>query len=52
MTPPAATTPIHELDEAPAEPRVQARVPGMLLPFDLVLALATLALCAASGRTP
>src|SRR5512132_2680951 len=48
MTPPAVTTPIHELDEAPAEARVQTRVPGMALPFDLVLALTTLALCAVS----
>jgi rod shape determining protein RodA len=46
--PPAVSTPIHELDEAPAEARVQTRVPGMMLPFDLVLALATLALCATS----
>ena len=48
MTSPVVSTPIHELDEAPAEPRVQTRVPGMALPFDLVLLLATLALCAAS----
>jgi rod shape determining protein RodA len=44
--PPALSTPIREVDEAPPEP--STRVRGMLLPFDAILALGVIALCICS----
>jgi rod shape determining protein RodA len=47
MTPaPALSTPIREVDEPEVVPTTRA--PGMLLPFDAILALAVVALCVCS----
>ena len=44
--PPAMSTAIREVDEAPAQPGTRVR--GMLLPFDGILALGVVALCICS----
>ena len=46
MTPPAVSTPIHDVDDVPVA--APARTVGLTLPFDPILLLAVLALCAVS----
>jgi rod shape determining protein RodA len=46
MTPPSISTPIHDVDDVPAASAV--RPMGLSLPFDPILLLAVLGLCAAS----
>jgi rod shape determining protein RodA len=46
MTPPSISTPIHDVDDVPAASA--ARPMGLTLPFDPILLLAVLGLCAAS----
>jgi rod shape determining protein RodA len=46
MTPPAVTTPIRDVDDVPVAST--ARATGLMLPFDPILLLAVLGLCAAS----
>jgi rod shape determining protein RodA len=46
MTPPSISTPIHDVDDVPAASR--ARPMALTLPFDPILVLAVIGLCAAS----
>jgi rod shape determining protein RodA len=49
MSPPAVTTPIRDVDDVPVASA--ARPAGLMLPFDPILLLAVLGLCAASLLT-
>jgi rod shape determining protein RodA len=43
-----ATTPLRDVDDTPPQPKGWGRVPGMALPFDVVLVLGVLGLAACS----